>query len=57
MEREHPNQTAKIAGLRDLNLERTLCEQLLFIEHADKENRHLSEELVYNEQVEALRPT
>ena len=57
MERENPNQKSKIAGLRNLNLERTIYEQLLFIEHADKENRHLSEEVLYNEQVESLRPT
>ena len=34
-----------------------ISEQLLFVEHADKENRHLSEELLYNEQVESLQPS
>lgn len=38
-------------------MERTFCEQLLFVEQADKENRHFCEELLYNEQVESLRPT
>ena len=37
-------------------MERLICEQILFVEEADKEYRHISEEVVYNDLIETLQP-
>lgn len=51
-EGKYQGQSTKIDALRNLSVERHICEQVLFNELAEKDIKHLSEETVYNDLIE-----